>query len=405
MGTSKTDSSRPQLPGPAPTSSSAHTLQDIPTDAPPPYSDELESALSEPLLPPTSNARPPQYPPTLSHPPLPSSRLDTKSQTIWTNDPLFSSSAIDLQSMLTEQALFPPHLSLRIQGSHQRYIRDSQNRSKQETHTDFDFTIDMTPLLSSQIGTGDAFSSRRLRVVSDARPSYRGGITRSLLPHYPWEETRSGSSVHDALAQWCRAFVSDGAGWKSFTFRRRIEGMDTAQLRAMAESAVRSTGYMGHVHVDFEERFNEIVVLSPGRINALRTMVWVRWLFYLSFLWVVSWPVLFLLTKKYEVVSAVFEYRAGGTRYGEVAVQDEMEWFAQWERSIQRAAWGRVRGEIDWRYRQGTGDMDDRAAMGQARVQMMTGNAAVDGLAQAVGMGFEAMGHWDRNMGWGRDEY
>ncbi|KAF2220981.1 hypothetical protein BDZ85DRAFT_283881 [Elsinoe ampelina] len=395
MGVSKAPPPAPYTDDPLPSSTSAHSLDPL-NDLPPPYTDTPDPTPTPPFPDPDQHPlhlNPPGLPPISSyhtisptyHPPLPSSRPDTKSQTTWTQHGPFSLSADALELMIKEQSRFPPHLSVtirrdpRTQQPPRRQIRPARNR--------------------------DPFLDGRIRVIDEGRRGHRGGRWRGHEPHVVWEEDREGQSTRLALRRWCEMFVADRAGWKSFGFKRWVEGFDKVRVRQLVETAVRGTGYMGRVHVDFAERQNEVVVFSPGRINALRTMVWVRWLFYLTFLWIVSWPVLFFLTKRYEVVDGVYQYRAGGTRYGSVAVQDEGDWFAQWERSIQRAAWGRVRGEIDWRYRQETEDAFARGSQGQTAAPVSTGNSVVDGMVNILGMGADFVGQMDRRMGWGRDEY
>ncbi|KAG8626969.1 hypothetical protein KVT40_005914 [Elsinoe batatas] len=414
MGISKAPPPVPYTDDPLPSSTSAHSLDPL-NDLPPPYTDHPDSTPAPPFPDPDQHPlhlNPPGLIPVSSYhttdptyhpPPLPSSRLDTKSRTTWTQHGPFSLSADALELMIKEQSRFPPHLSVTIRGTHERSYRDGKS-DRHETVTDFNFHIDVTLLLSRRIGAGDPFLDGRIRVIDEGRRGYRGGRLRGYEPHVAWEEDREGESTRAALREWCERYVADGAGWKSFGFKRWVEGFDKVRVRQLVESAVRGTGYMGPVHVDFSERQNEVIVFSPGRINALRTMVWVRWLFYLTFLWIVSWPVLFFLTKRYEVVDGVYQYRAGGTRYGSVAVQDEGDWFAQWERSIQRAAWGRVRGEIDWRYRQDTEDAFARGSQGQTAAPVSTGNSVVDGMVNVLGMGADFVGQMDRRMGWGRDE-
>ncbi|PNS16836.1 hypothetical protein CAC42_4800 [Sphaceloma murrayae] len=392
-------------------SSSAVSLHSIeePEDAPPPYTDEVGDRLQQEHASqgPAAGLQPYGLPPHSiygdfnTHPPLPSSRSDTTNTTTWTYDPSFSTNPVVLEHMIKAQSRFPPFYSLNIRGTHHQTVR-SGNSDKRESVIDFDFTIDLTDLLSPVIGRSTPFDGR-LQVVPPTVRAYRGGILPSRMPNaIETHDVEHGLADRQALElqSWCELFCADPARWKSFTFRRHIVGFDEERLRQLVVSAVQRTGYQGHMSVSFDETQRDIVFYSPGRINNLRTIVWVRWLFYLSFLWVLAWPVLFLLTRKWEVVHA--EFRTRDAR-GRAAVRDEGEWFADWESAVQRAAYGRVKGCVDDTYRRDTLAADARAQREGRGGQINTGNAAIDGLVGFVGMGVEFLNARDQSRGWGRD--
>ena len=118
--------------------------------------------------------------------------------------------------------------------------------------------------------------------------------------------------------------------------------------------AIQSTGYMGHVGVRFPLQHESVTVYSPGIINSLRSTTWVRYLFYFTFLWILSWPILLLCTARYEVVEGVWKYadrmpgevadgESGTGRVRQFVVMSEGEWFQRWERAIKRAALGKMK--------------------------------------------------------------
>jgi hypothetical protein len=156
------------------------------------------------------------------------------------------------------------------------------------------------------------------------------------------------------LKAWCEHYLASKAPIKSFTLRRRVTNHDTTVLRQVIVGAIQSTGYMGHINVRFPLQHESITVYSPGIINSMRTTPWIRYLFYFTFLWVLSWPILILCTARYEVVEAVWEYadrmpgersedEFGRGRDRRFVVMSEVDWFRRWEGAIKRGALGRLK--------------------------------------------------------------
>ncbi|PSK40259.1 hypothetical protein B9Z65_8199 [Elsinoe australis] len=395
---------------PRPDSSSAVSLHSIEAiddddDAPPPYTDEAEEPGDH--IPPTSSfnqnevarSRTIKFFESNAHPPIPSSRADTSNRTIWTYHEPFSSSYLDLEEVLLDQARFPPLYQVQISGSHKETTR-SGNSERKEHVNDFDFSINLTHLLHHRIGDAAPVVDSRIQLVKPAKRAFRGGVFPSTTPHFDFDEEREVGLRGEVLQEWCKLFCNDKSPWKSFTFKRKIAGHNQQRVRELVVTAIKATGYLGHIQVSFSTQQDEIVFFSPGRVNTLRTIVWVRWLFYLTFLWLISWPVLFFMTKKYDVVHAVSAYRHVT---GRPTVQDEGEWFAMWESAIQRAAYGRKQGCLDDQYRR---DMEQADARGRAEARagpITTGNAAMDGFANVVGMGLNFLNDRSGARGWGGD--
>ena len=163
----------------------------------------------------------------------------------------------------------------------------------------------------------------------------------------------SSGSVEATLRSWCSHYIASRSPIKSFSLRRRVTNHDTTTLRQVITGAIQSTGYMGHTSVTFPSQYETITVYSPGIINSMRTTTWIRYFFYFSCLWILSWPILLLLTARYEVVEGVWEYADrmpgerdedgfGRERDRKCVVMSEGEWFKRWEGAIRIAAVGKM---------------------------------------------------------------
>ena len=215
----------------------------------------------------------------------------------------------------------------------------------------------------------------------------------------------------EELKSWCESYVNNPAGVKSFTLKRGIINHDTNKLEQLLRSAIAGTQYRGHLGIKFPIIHKRVVVYSPGKINEWRITTWIRWVFYLTFLWIFAWPVLFFLTHKYEIVKAVYSYANvptddGGNR--QCRVMDENEWFAMWSSTIQRAAFARMQCKercIDDEYRIATAKADARG-MAQSlapRQAPQTGNAFADGALGFLSEGLRVAENWNASRGWGAD--
>lgn len=244
--------------------------------------------------------------------------------------------------------------------------------------------------------------------LSNNKRGYRGGI---IPKRNPVIGTGEPEDALDEIRLWCDHFVQNPAGVKSFTMERKIINHDKKKLEQLLRSAIYETNYKGHVDIKFPSLYNKVIVYSPGKINEWRITTWIRWVFYLTFLWIVSWPVLFFLTHKYQVVQITWQYADipkddGGNR--KCAVMSEVEWFHHWESAIKRAALARMMCEdmcLDEEYRIATAQADARGLVSsmQPPQQPQTGNAFADGALNFLGQGLRVAEGWNASRGWGGD--
>lgn len=129
-------------------------------------------------------------------------------------------------------------------------------------------------------------------------------------------------------------------------------------------------------------------------------------MFYLTFLWLVSWPILFIITRKYEIVKVVYPYADklvdDGNRI--CTVMSEIDWFQRWKGTVKRAAMARMvckERALDEEYRMATDRAEARGLM--PHEQPNTGNAFADSAISVLGQGLRITDGWNAARGWGGD--
>lgn len=314
-------------------SSSAMSLHEYPeeTDELPPYTD-----LDEPI-------------PISYHaaPAIPTSISSSNNTTIYTQWPEYSNDPLALETMIKEQSNYPPTYTLRVQGTHTESRKTRDNKKESQTVTDFDVKLDMTHLLMCpnpihRTNPSPCPDCHHLKLLQDGEKGYRGNVLQSTSPH------------HEDLSSWCAAFVTSVPKTKTFTLTRTVTAHNTSVLSAAITQLVGSTSYRGNLQISFPITNSKITVYSSSRLNALRFNKWICWFFYLTFLWLFSWPVLWLVTKNYAPVTAEFSYRKP---HGGPLVKSETAFFEDWKLSLRRAVLARHQGWIDAAYRAETAQM------------------------------------------------
>jgi hypothetical protein len=310
-------------------------------------------------------------------PAISQSCLSTNKTTTITHFQRYSQDASILESMIRDQAAYPPNYAIRLRGTHTETFKTREGKKERKVITDFDIRVNMTHLLvcpnpkHAQDPTPcnldphphpqphdppqdmSTPSCKYITILGPNDKGYRGSILSSVdkVPLDPEAPT--------TLASWCNAYVSDPHTVKTFTLRKDIRLHDSARLEELCRNLINKTSYRGHTTISFETTLNTIIVNSPCRLNSWRYKWWLRWLCYLSFLWLLTWPILFFSTRRYEVVTAVFPYRLNParSRLAKPLVQSEEEFFREWEQSIMRAVLGQHQGWVDGIYREETAQM------------------------------------------------
>ena len=325
----------------------------------------------------------------LIHPTLPQSQLSHDETTTTTHYPLYSQDATILGKMIKDQSKYPPIFTARIIGTHTETRRDKE-KQEEIAVTDFDIRLDMTHLLVPDSATPHTLRNREPKVSSSRCKAYRG--SRAKI-------TASPDQAEDADA-YMQSYIASPFPVRSFTLERRIWYYDSAALETLIRSLVGSTNYRGHLQVGFPITRNCVRVYSPCWQNRYREKTWLRWLFYLTFLWIFAWPYLWFITRRWEVVTAIFQYSTPPEDGSRMFVRkSERAFFEEWRPSIRRAVLGKKQGWIDEEYKLET----ERAGPAAFTRLPSTGSAAADG---ALGFLHHAVnGGRDVTMagGWGAD--
>ncbi|KAI0471728.1 hypothetical protein GGR56DRAFT_87444 [Xylariaceae sp. FL0804] len=391
---------------PGDTSSSAAFLDDgdapelsVGDDLPPNYSDALEDEEAAPMIGRRTNLHPNPHPwdeDALVH-------KDPKTGTeSWLAKSVEEPG--QLEAYVTELAKVPPRVYMQLTGTHtERRSGSSRDRdrdgSSRTTVTDFDVSVDVTPYLYSDAARRLAWN--QLRTVEDAESTRRGTVLKKRAPGFSSKARQNSIEVglppKPTLQEWCHRFGASAAALKVFSLRRRVVGFDEALVAQRLTALVRDTNYRGQLRVGFVCRAGAAVDLyNDARVNRWRLTGWVQWLFCLTFLWLLSWPYLWLRTRRWEVAVAEWAFSRpdgrGGREY--VSISEE-QWYNMWARAVCRAVLEKRQATLD--------QADLRRAEEAGQPLSSTGNAHVDGALGIFRAGISAMNEVNRQLGWGGD--
>ncbi|PYH31584.1 uncharacterized protein BO87DRAFT_428586 [Aspergillus neoniger CBS 115656] len=415
-----------------------------PKDLPPSYE---ETVASDPNLPAASRPAPPPPPPatTFSFPHLPDAPIpesqpyhsvhsgNRDSSTI-TLAPSLSEDASSLHALITQQAEFPPRPYLTVRGSHTETRHDHHRKEdRKETIVDFSFKVDLYGYIirhehgTQQYGDDDDLGLdldptqdgwHVLSVVrdNDTRKTYRGGRFKSET----WSGRRKGplgqrirqrvgerlrsrfvqleeGLDHEAtglvrqdeggpsLMGWCERYCDDPSSVKSFKFSRSLVGFDGSVLISSLTSHLRSLHYRGDISITVDMANRDLIVYNPHWVNKLRNNAWVYYLCIILQVWILAWPIIFLLERRYDIVRSVWYFSRvedGETRYArhrdEAAIADELA-PAVTQAALERNQEGRILTAPEMQLLDSLGR--ERRERGVVVMQ------------------------WDRFLGWGGDNY
>ncbi|KAI1813943.1 hypothetical protein GGS20DRAFT_550674 [Poronia punctata] len=311
-----------------------------------------------------------------------------------------------LERYIHQLATVPPRPYMRVSGTHRESGRErSTSNSRDRIITDFDVSLDITPYLFADARYGRSWSA--FRTVENGEKVHRGTTLRKRAPHstgttapdfIPDEEMLLEAGEVDnkpGLREWCHRFAASHSPLKCFTFRRVVTGFDEDGLSRRLHELVRRLNYRGRVVVNLVVKDDTVHCYNDTTINRWRLTNWIRWLFYLSFLWLLSWPYLFFRTKKWEVVLTEWAFSRTTTQhqYGRskeyVSVTEE-QLYNMWAPAFARAVMEKrvvILDQADLR----------RAHEGDLAFDTTT----VDGRVIQASIG--AMNEVNRRLGWGED--
>ncbi|KAM5433365.1 hypothetical protein McanMca71_004183 [Microsporum canis] len=400
---------------------------DEPNDDPPAYTDEIPGSSNQ------IQSTLPDLPPVQSYinpyPDIQDSRLvDTFSRResyLVTLCPDLTTSPETLYETIYRQAKVAPTVLISVKGTHTVKQRDGRNKESSSTVTDFDFQIETRGTILSM----DSYWAerdppfdhyRRLNVVRDGdrKSAYRGGrfkskASKKYKPSESDPEQATSERIDDVLREWCLRYCEDKSGVKSFTLHNKVEGLNMDIIKAEITSIIRATKYCGSIHVNQVTTHTALTVYSPHWINKLRTNRFVWWVVVILQLWIIAWPIIILLEKRYEPVTAEYIVSEGGVHVS--PFRGELSWTEMFAPAISAAAISRRKdgemvtmGDVR-RIREspvnGGSRLDESPAERDRRARLNSGNGtfmdSLVGLARGIS---DLRNEYDHTRGWGANE-
>ncbi|ORY17754.1 hypothetical protein BCR34DRAFT_474270 [Clohesyomyces aquaticus] len=270
-----------------------------------------------------------------------------------------------------------------IMGTHRETVRRG-DKKETKTVTDFRVVISMQSCLWTNFNAADT-RSLNLQTVENGEKAFRGTFMKKRAPGYK-RDLEVGNPKPE-LKEWCHLYCASPARLRIFRLSREITGFDETFLKGRLEGLIRSTNYRGHIDVQFPVAHKDVDIYTTNRINEWRLKKWVCWIFYLTFLWIFTWPYLFFATKRYSVVKAQWPFSTtdanGNKKYTTIS---EEQWFEKWHVGIKRLVLDRFQGETDEQALLGViARPEDPPMPGTVR----TGHAGVDNAVGLLSQGFQ----------------
>src|SRR5947209_7107001 len=122
-------------------------------------------------------------------------------------------------------------------------------------------------------------------------------------------------------------------------------GYNTALLERELQQLIHATNYRGQVKVTFPSTNHIIKIRPSNQFTRLRYNSPLRWFFYVTFLWIITWPILWFITKKYNVIKSVWPISVEQD-HGRIVRITEEQWLMKWKPPIRRAVLAKRTGWV-----------------------------------------------------------
>ncbi|KAF4944143.1 hypothetical protein FSARC_14750 [Fusarium sarcochroum] len=314
-----------------------------------------------------------------------------------------------LESWVTIMSRYPPSPYINIVGTHRQTKHDKDGKSKSEEVTDFRIMVNLQNYLWPNF-IPNALGSMSLVTAESDEKTYRGTVLKKRAPGVKGEI--EVGHVKPDLKEWCHRYCAKATSTKVFRLTRTVTGFDEEWLQTRLAGLIRSTNYKGKLTVEFPVADRAVDIYSSNRLNTWRLMTWLRWVFYLTFLWIFSWPVLFFSTKRYRVVRAEWPFsqvNAEGQRV--YTTVSEEQWISRYGSAIKQLCLDRYQGlagdmflnevlEREETHQENNGQVNGRAALSAAAAAFQGGRFnAGRGVSSLVRLA----GGSNDQVGWGFD--
>ncbi|PSN71888.1 hypothetical protein BS50DRAFT_569484 [Corynespora cassiicola Philippines] len=320
-------------------------------------------------------------------------------------DKRYDSDPAYLEDGIRSFAQEAPNPLVYIMGTHKQTVKKGDKKETKEI-TDFRIVMNLQRYLRLNFDDRDT-SQMRLVTVENGEKTHRGTILKKRAPGFK-RDIEVGAPKPE-LKEWCHRYCASPRMLRIFRLRREITGFDETHLTNRLEGLIRSTNYRGKIRINFPIEDKNVDIYTTSRINEWRLKKWVCWVFYLSFMWIFSWPYLFFATKRYAVVKAEWPFSTtdahGNKRY---TTMSEEQWFEKWHVGIRRLVLDRFQGEASDEQLQG---VIARPADPPMPGTLSTGHAGVDNAVGFLAQGLQVAGALSRggdiarslSGGWGYD--
>ncbi|KAK6359747.1 hypothetical protein TWF696_000886 [Orbilia brochopaga] len=404
---SSTAASNILLVPPADTVFTPTTSQAGDDDLPPGYDEEGTSLLTHPShsVPPGVTSAIPNEPPPDFTPYVADHIENPTSGQVTSYDPHLNEDGEALYRFLLTQNMNSPRPQVRMRGTHvERHhhhhhhhsdtnSNSSRDSTEQRTVVDFDIIMDFQSLILIESGQQGI-----MQVVDEDVKAYRGGRfrKRGRTDHaLPINTPIMPKTVRD----WADDYCANPSICKEFVMEKVCPGYNTEYLKTRLTQLIQSTNYAGDIVISFPTTHNKVKIRPANKLTNLRYNRAVRWFCYLTFLWLITWPVLWFMTHKYNVVRSVWPMSAIGIDGNRRVKMTEEQWFEYWRIAIRRAVLGRRQGRVTEE------DLIEIASeAGMQRMPIRTGSSFVDGVLGGAADWLNVVSEQRRAFGWGRSD-
>lgn len=317
-------------------------------------------------------------------------------------DPRYDTNPSELESAIRTFANDAPVPLIYIMGTHNETVKKGDKKTTQVI-TDFRLAINLQRYLYPNFHEHDA-SRMSLTTVENSEKTHRGTILKCRAPGSK-QDIEVGGAPKPGLTEWCHRYCASSRLLRIFRLRRVVTGLDEEFLQNRIYGHIRATNYRGHISVTFPVEDRNVDFYTSSKVNAWRLTTWVRWIFYLTFLWIFSWPILFFATRRYAVVNAEWPFSTTDSQRGkQYTTISEEEWVSKWWLAIRRLVLDRFEGEATEVIMTGAMRRDaDPPMPGRIR----TGHAGVDSavgvLSEGIRVAREVISAGEIQEGWGYD--
>ncbi|QIW96153.1 hypothetical protein AMS68_001671 [Peltaster fructicola] len=239
--------------------------------------------------------------------------------------------------------MIPPKPMIRLMGHHNETRRDHNDKKSTERVVDFDVNISLQSMLREAL-VKDWWNEM---VVHNDDKAYRGSFRKTRAVGHTQGIQLSDEPIPD-LKEWCERYCASPSKLKVFRVTRMVQGLDNALLESMIVGMIRETEYRGRLEITFPVEGKYVDVYTPHWVNKWRNS-WVRFLFYFTMLWILTWPILFFTTKWYAVYNVVWNFSipVESSDNRQYATMSEQKWFEVHKKYLKHLVLDRFQGEVD----------------------------------------------------------